>query len=127
MLDSSPCERFRPDRSFRPDPAAWAAYAGRYRGDDTLTVRVKGGRLLVHSENEGAETSSVALSNTRFACDVGCWSSRWLPTAVCRRSSLAGPTPCAGIERHQTRRNLPEWTRPACLRADPSLGIPTSG
>jgi CubicO group peptidase (beta-lactamase class C family) len=71
MLDSSPCERFKPDRSFRPDPAAWAAYAGRYSGDDTLTVRVKGGRLLVHSENEGVEMSSVALSNTRFACDVG--------------------------------------------------------
>jgi len=34
-------------------------------------VRVKGGRLLIHSENEGVEMSSVALSNTRFACDVG--------------------------------------------------------
>ena len=71
MLDSSPCERFKPDRSFRPDPAAWAAYAGRYTGDDTLTVRVKDGRLLVHSANEDVEMSSVALSNTCFACDVG--------------------------------------------------------
>jgi len=71
LLDSSPCERYRPDRTFRPDPAAWAAYAGRYTGDDTLTVRVKGGRLLVHSENEGVEMSSVALSNSLFACDVG--------------------------------------------------------
>jgi len=70
-LDSSPCERFKPDPSFRPDPAAWTAYAGRYSGDDTLTVRVKGGRLLAHSENEGVEMSSVALSNTRFACDAG--------------------------------------------------------
>ncbi|MBN1137785.1 MAG: serine hydrolase [Anaerolineae bacterium] len=71
MLNSTPCERFKPDRSFRPDPAAWAAYAGRYTGDDTLTIRVQGGRLLVHSENEGLEMPSVTLSNTRFACDVG--------------------------------------------------------
>ena len=54
-----------------PDPAAWAAYAGRYAGDDTLTIWVSGGRLMVHSANEGVEMPSVALSNTRFACDVG--------------------------------------------------------
>ena len=67
MLDSSPCERFEPDRSFEPDPTAWAAYAGRYAGDDTLTIWVSGGRLMVHSANEGVEMPSVALSNTRFA------------------------------------------------------------
>jgi CubicO group peptidase (beta-lactamase class C family) len=71
MLDSSPCERLEPDRSFRPNPVAWAAYAGRYSGDDTLTVRIEGDRLLVHSGNEGVEMLSVAVSNTRFACDVG--------------------------------------------------------
>lgn len=71
MLDSSPCERFEPDRSFRPDPTAWAAYAGRYTGDDTLTIWVSGGRLMVHSANEGVEMQPVALSNIRFACDVG--------------------------------------------------------
>ncbi len=71
MLDSSPCERVKPDRSFRPDPAVWATYAGRYTGDDTLTIWVSGGRLMVHSANEGVEMPSVALSNTRFACDVG--------------------------------------------------------
>ena len=40
-------------------------------GDDTLTIWVSGGRLMVHSANEGVEMPSVALSNTRFACDVG--------------------------------------------------------
>jgi len=71
MIDSSPGERYEPDRSFRPDPAAWQGYAGRYTGVEGLTVRLEGGRLLAYSDDEGAEVPCVPLSNTLFACDVG--------------------------------------------------------
>ena len=71
MIDSSPGERFEPDRSFRPDPVAWQGYAGRYIGVEGLTVRLEGERLMVYSDDKGAEMPCVALSNTAFACDVG--------------------------------------------------------
>ena len=71
MIDSSPGARYEPDPAFRPDPATWQGYAGRYTGVEGLTVRLEGGRLLVYSDDEGAEVPCVALSNARFACDVG--------------------------------------------------------
>jgi hypothetical protein len=71
MLDGSPSERFELDRTFRPDPASWAAYAGRYVGAEKITVRLEGDRLWVYSEDAGAEMPCIALSNSRFACDEG--------------------------------------------------------
>jgi hypothetical protein len=71
MLDGSPSERFELDRSFRPDPAAWAAYVGRYTGAEKIAVRLEGDRLWVYSEDAGAEMPCIALSNSRFACDEG--------------------------------------------------------
>jgi hypothetical protein len=71
QINSSPAERFRPDRSFVPRPEIWTQYAGRYTGADDLRVRVQGGRLLVYVADEGREVACVAVGPDRFACEFG--------------------------------------------------------
>lgn len=71
MINGSPAERREPGPAFQPDPAGWAAYAGRYTGVEIFDIRLAGGRLFLYSEADDREMPLVPIGPDRFACDLG--------------------------------------------------------
>jgi hypothetical protein len=72
QVNSSPCRRVQLDIPWVPDPGSWTAYAGRYRGVETLIVRVVEDRLLVYSEDvEWGSTWIFPRSLTTFTSETG--------------------------------------------------------
>ena len=71
LVDSWPCRRISRDGLESPASSTWGAYGGTYAGSGTLTVRIDGEELLVHSEWNDEEKVYVPISNTLFASDWG--------------------------------------------------------
>lgn len=72
MVNTSPCQRIELDAALLPDPTAWGAYVGTYTADiDTLTVRISGDRLNIHSKWFNDEMLCMPLDSTRFVGKFG--------------------------------------------------------
>jgi CubicO group peptidase (beta-lactamase class C family) len=71
QVNSSPCRRVQMEIAWLSTPGTWQAYAGKYTGVETFTLRLAGDRLLAYSADEGREVPCVPVGDARFACDVG--------------------------------------------------------
>ena len=72
LLNGSPCARVEVEETAEADVAAWRAYVGQYRLPfDTVTVRIEGETLLVHTQAQNEEVQLTPLGGARFSTKYG--------------------------------------------------------
>jgi CubicO group peptidase (beta-lactamase class C family) len=72
MLNAAPCKRVEQDGSLKADVSTWEAYVGQYRLPfDTVTVRIEGEALFVHTRAQNEEIRLTPLDGRRFSTKYG--------------------------------------------------------
>jgi CubicO group peptidase (beta-lactamase class C family) len=72
LLNAAPCKRVEQESSSEADVAAWEAYVGQYRLPfDTVTVRIEGEALWVHTQARNEEVQVAPLGGRHFSTKYG--------------------------------------------------------